>query len=1123
MSEDRESDYTKLRFSGRKEDWPIWSTQFLALAQLKKFKRSLLGQELPPDEDEDLDEDSSDAETRKKSKARTSNERAYSALTLTCSEPKSFRIIYNAKTPELPSGNASLAWARLKTRFEPKTGATLTQLKREFTQSKLQKGESPDEWIERLESIRNTIEQILGKPHIDETDMMLHIINNLPDDYEVIIDRVTKELSNNTLTLESLQEDLQEKYERMKTKKGGGKETAFYSKQVKTKCHSCGKIGHKKENCWELESNKDKRPKYWKKNYKTSEKDEKEIKHNKNPNIVCWKCNKKGHIQFNCPENKQQESGMMASQKEEEASDTEVSFMAINESTKNSDLWIGDTGASTHMKNTLDGLYNLQKEEITVKIGNGLRLKSTTIGSLKGIVEQNDGTKINVVLNDVAYVPELTANLFSITKALQNGFKLSNEENIMILSKGSKTIKFDNLQKTGKGYCPGIKIKIKSPNEIANVAQTLTYSEAHQKLGHPGEEATRATAAKLGWKLTIKTEECEACPIGKARQKNLNKIAGRTAEKFGQVMASDISSIATEALGGRKYWLLVVDQYTSMKWSFFLKTKDEQPQVLLNFVKEISQYTKIENWKCDNAGENNATKELFEENGLGIKFELTARETPQQNGMVERAFATLYGRMRAMFTNAGLEKVKRETLWAECAATVTKLDNILVKAGNKKSPYEKFYGKPNKFEEHLKIFGEIGIMTKSNMTKIRSKISDQGTPCIFLGYAKDHAPNVYRMLKLDTNAVILTRDVVWINKLYWNYMGMTNKKKYDIQEDMDDEASIIDLIKDNDENEEKTDAEPAKSRIELRKNNKIETTEKQQLPRWQRNLQTFYNPLGREKDDELGEIAFLSMLEGSINEPTIFQEAWDHPDKNEREAWRMAIKKEFSDMIKREVWELINKTSVSEERSLIGSKWVFKQKKNGVHRARLVALGYSQIPGVDFSENYAPVVNDITMRLMLVLKMTNDWTGEIIDMETAFLYGDLEEEIYMTIPKGFEEYLHQDLKNKCLILKKSIYGLVQAARAWWKKFTHSLQEIGFERCASDNCLMMRINMSGRVILCIYVDDVCCVGDNKAVEKTIKEIETLYKIKRIGKLSEFIGVNIEFKNEDLFFTQTDTLK
>jgi hypothetical protein len=72
----------------KKKDWLIWSTQFLALAQLNKFKRSLLGLELPPDEDKDLDEDSSDAETKRKLKARTSHEKAYSALTLTCSEPK---------------------------------------------------------------------------------------------------------------------------------------------------------------------------------------------------------------------------------------------------------------------------------------------------------------------------------------------------------------------------------------------------------------------------------------------------------------------------------------------------------------------------------------------------------------------------------------------------------------------------------------------------------------------------------------------------------------------------------------------------------------------------------------------------------------------------------------------------------------------------------------------------------------------------------------------------------------------------------------------------------------------------------------------------------------------------
>ena len=535
MSEERESELFKLRFSGRKEDWPIWSTQFLALAQLKKFKRSLLGQELPPNEDEDLDEDSSDAETRKKSKARTANEKAYSALTLTCSEPKAFRIIYNAKTKELPSGSASLAWTRLKARFEPQTGATLTQLKREFTQSKLEKGESPDEWIERLESIRNTIEQILGKPHIDDTDMMLHIINNLPDEYEVIIDRVTKELSNKTLTLESLQEDLQEKFERMKTKKSGSQETALYSKQVKTRCHGCGKIGHRKEDCWELESNKEKRPKNWRSN----EKNESGNKHNKNPNIVCWKCNKKGHIQANCPENKEQESGMMASQ-EEEASEIEVSFMAMSGTEKKSDLWIGDTGASTHMTNTLDGLFNLQNEETTVKIGNGERLTSSIVGTLKATVEQVDGSKIEVILKNVAYVPELTRNLFSITKALENGFKLSNKGNIMILSKGTKMVKFDRLQRTKNGFCPGIQMRIKVDHEKANFASGTHDSGGHQKFENSGQKLSKITPKGPSGIDSLKLEDCEFCYMGivEIKRKNVdisnerNASVVKNVEKF---------------------------------------------------------------------------------------------------------------------------------------------------------------------------------------------------------------------------------------------------------------------------------------------------------------------------------------------------------------------------------------------------------------------------------------------------------------------------------------------------------------------------------------------------------------------------------------------------------------
>jgi Reverse transcriptase (RNA-dependent DNA polymerase) len=181
------------------------------------------------------------------------------------------------------------------------------------------------------------------------------------------------------------------------------------------------------------------------------------------------------------------------------------------------------------------------------------------------------------------------------------------------------------------------------------------------------------------------------------------------------------------------------------------------------------------------------------------------------------------------------------------------------------------------------------------------------------------------------------------------------------------------------------------------------------------------------------------------------------------------------DMKKQRVWEIIDKKSIPKERSLIENKWVFKQKKNGIYRARLVALGYSQILGVDFSKNYTPVINDITMRTMLVLKMANSWANKTIDVETAFLYGNLTEEIYMIIPNGLEEYLNQQLSDKCVKLKKVNLWINTSSKSLVETIYKFTTKIGFKKCLSDNCLMMRINEAGILILCIYVDNVCVFG------------------------------------------------
>jgi hypothetical protein len=125
-------------------------------------------------------------------------------------------------------------------------------------------------------------------------------------------------------------------------------------------------------------------------------------------------------------------------------------------------------------------------------------------------------------------------------------------------------------------------------------------------------------------------------------------------------------------------------------------------------------------------------------------------------------------------------------------------------------------------------------------------------------------------------------------------------------------------------------------------------------------------------------------------EPTTFREAWDHPDPQSREKWREAIRKEFRDMINRGIWRKIKRKGMPSDRRCVKSKWVFKIKRNGVYRARLVACGYSQIPGVDFSKvPYSPVINNVTYWIMILLSLIYGYSNVIIDVETAFLHGEL--------------------------------------------------------------------------------------------------------------------------------------
>jgi hypothetical protein len=262
----------------------------------------------------------------------------------------------------------------------------------------------------------------------------------------------------------------------------------------------------------------------------------------------------------------------------------------------------------------------------------------------------------------------------------------------------------------------------------------------------------------------------------------------------------------------------------------------------------------------------------------------------------------------------------------------------------------------------------------------------------------------------------------------------------------------------------------------------------------------------KEENEEL-----LKTIVKHLNEnlPTTYQEAYNYKDARIKERWRKAIKKELDSMIKLKVWTKIKKKEVPIGRICVKTKWVFMVKRNGIFRARLVACGYSQIPGVDFIESYAPVINDITWRILLIAKLVWKMKAVIVDVETAFLYGELEEEIYMDCPEGIES-----TSEECVKLEHAIYGLVQAARQYYKKFISVLRFAGFNGGYADPCLMMRQNEHGLVYIAIWVDDSLVIGNKEAINALINDLEgSGFTLKIQGTLDDYLSCEITISKDE----------
>lgn len=489
----------------------------------------------------------------------------------------------------------------------------------------------------------------------------------------------------------------------------------------------------------------------------------------------------------------------------------------------------------------------------------------------------------------------------------------------------------------------------------------------------------------------------------------------------------------------------------------------------------------------------------------GIKRHLTAPYSPQQNGVVERRNRTLMEMTRSVLKHMSVPN----ELWGEAVRHSTYLINRLAtRSLNEKTPYEMLrLRKPNM--SHLKVFGCVCFARTE--TPGRKKLDDRTRKLVHLG--TEPGSKAYRLFDPDTKRIIVSRDVHFMEGKEWNW-SKTEKTEYSNPGEF--EVSLESLGEIGEENtleEEEVESEPSVTADE-EESEEYTVDEEEDDPQVLRRSQRVGT-----RPSYLDDYILLAEIESERLLMVVNEEPWDYEEAKKLRVWVEACKDEIFSIEKNKTWDLVDLPAGMKP---IGLKWVFKVNRNAdgsinKFKARLVAKGYVQRHGVDYDEVFAPVARIETIRLIIGLAASKGWEIHHLDVKTAFLHGDLKEEVYVSQPQGF---IVKGQENKVYRLKKALYGLRQAPRAWNVKLNHILRGLKFLRCSKEPSLYRKEVSNELLVVVVYVDDLLVTGSSlKLIESFKQEMAAKFEMSDLGLLTYYLGIEV-LQGEDGIILKQD---
>ena len=216
---------------------------------------------------------------------------------------------------------------------------------------------------------------------------------------------------------------------------------------------------------------------------------------------------------------------------------------------------------------------------------------------------------------------------------------------------------------------------------------------------------------------------------------------------------------------------------------------------------------------------------------------------------------------------------------------------------------------------------------------------------------------------------------------------------------------------------------------------------------------------------------------------------------------------EYESLTKNGTWEIVPRPI---SKSVIDSKWIFKLKHNldgsiARHKCRLVARGYTQIKDIDFDNTFAPTLSKDALRILLSMAARNQWTILQCDVKTAFLYGNIDKELYLEQPEGFDQ-ISTPRKDYVCKLNKALYGLKQAPRLWNKTFHTVITSLGLQQAENEKCIYF--SKDENIFLGLYVDDILLMGNNVAkLEKIQDKLAQEFEMTNLGNAHHILGMQV----------------